>query len=158
MEDTEPMVYLAYLTFAILFIMIGFRVMQGAVDSSMNYQDMESTGLNVGMAKNFYLMNQGDRFGEFDSENLQDDLKMENCKIDLPGHMEEYPRHKVDDSCEYFEDEERTYRGYATRGSYQVSTESSKPRLSAYAVVDGEARIFSATIPEEALEPGGGSE
>lgn len=158
MEDTEPMVYLAYLTFAILFIMIGFRVMQGAVDSAMDYQDMESTGLNVGMAKNFHLMNRGDRFGEFSSGDLND-LKLEGCEIDLPGYLEEYPRHKVDNSCEYFQDNERTYRGYATRGGYYTSTESSKPRLSAYAVVDGEPRIFSATIPEEALEPeGGGSE
>lgn len=160
MEDTEPMVYLAYLTFAILFIMIGFRVMQGAVDSAMNHHDMEATGLNVGMAKNFHLMNQGDRFGEFESGNLQDDLKAdEACRIDIEGYIEDKPMHKVDDSCNYFEDNERTYRGYRTRGGYRVSPEPSEPRLSAYAVVDGEPRIFSAMIPDEVFEyPGGGSE
>lgn len=158
MEDTEPMVYLAYLVYAILFIMIGFRVMQGAVDNTTNYHDMEATGLNVGMAKNFYLMNQGDRFGEFKKDDLSD-LKVDNCKLDLPGYIEEYPMHKVDSDCEYFEDDHITYGGYSTRGGYQASREVSEPRLSAYAVVDEKSRIFSAMIPEEVLEPeGGGSE
>jgi hypothetical protein len=102
MQDTEPFVYLAYLPLAVFLIGAGFMVMQGSIDNAMEFTNIEASGSNVGMAKNFYLLNQGERFGKFESGQLEG-LKLDGCELDLPGYIEERPKHKIDDSCDYYE-------------------------------------------------------
>lgn len=138
METTEPMVLLAYLIYAVFFTGVGFMVMQGAVDDAMHFNDMEATGLNTATAKNFYLMNHGERFGKFTEEELES-LKAGPCGINLPSYIEQKPLHKVDEECRYFE-------GVGVLG------------LKTYAVVTGSAnspRVFETSVPEEVLETPG---
>lgn len=160
MQDTEPFVYLGYLTIAIFLIGASFMIMQASVDSTMHFTNVEASGSNVGMAKNFYLLNQGDRFGKFESGQLED-LKLEHCKIDLPGYIEERPRHKVDSSCDYYEDSGRERRAsqiaeeYAESEGVDLPDRNSEPRVRSFAVVSGEddLRTITSTIPLAVTSP-----
>lgn len=137
MEDTEPFVYLSFLSFAIFFISLGFALMQGSVDATMEFSVTESSAANVGMAKSFYMMNQGESFGSFDAETLQD-LKTGDCTLDIPGYVEEDPLYIVDDSCDY----------YSNNGGEQA-------RLDTLVVVtqggDSETRTVTTIIPQQIL-------
>lgn len=159
MEDTEPFVYLGFLTFAVFFIGVAFMMIQGAVDSAMQFTDIESSGVNVAMSKNFYLLNQGERFGKFESGQLEN-MKIEKCDISLPGYIEDNPKHKVDDSCDYYEKSQREKRAenlaeeYAEKNGVELPEGADlKPRLRTLLVSGGEPKMITTVVPPEALDP-----